>query len=392
MKIALAMENFSRYGGGAESYAVELANTLIRRGWEVHLYGYTWDKVPAEAIFHKIPKLPRLVPPFVRLLHFALSHKRLIEKEDFDVVLGFGNTLVMNVYQSHGGVHFLSNMRKSRAIDNAVLRFLKISAMFLTPKYHTRAWIESAAFRTSPRPHIVAISDMVRNDVSDYFQIPVHEINLVYNGIDSERFKTVPSQSGSELRKKLGFSRQVLFLFMAYDFRKKGVKNLIKAAGLLKQMAGADSFGVVVAGRPPSSFLRNLTRDLKLDNIVVFPGPTKTPEIFYAACDVFVLPTFYDACSLVVFEAMAAGLPAITSAWNGASGIITDGVDGRILNDPASPEELSSAMAEFLDPGVLDSASNAAKDTAKKYTLQANHEQMLEIIEKASSRGKARSL
>ena len=62
MKIAMAMENFSRYGGGAESYAVGLAQTLVSEGWEVHLYGHSWDGQPAEAVFHSIPKLPALGP------------------------------------------------------------------------------------------------------------------------------------------------------------------------------------------------------------------------------------------------------------------------------------------------------------------------------------------
>ena len=63
--------------------------------------------------------------------------------------------------------------------------------------------------------------------------------------------------------------------------------------------------------RPPSSALATQVQHSGLAGKVVFPGPTREPESFYQACDVFILPTFYDACSLVVFEAMAAGLPAI---------------------------------------------------------------------------------
>jgi UDP-glucose:(heptosyl)LPS alpha-1,3-glucosyltransferase len=386
MKIAMAMENFSRYGGGAESYAVGLAQTLVSEGWEVHLYGHSWDGQPAEAVFHSIPKLPRWVPPSIRILAFAVRHRRMISGEEFDVVLGFGNTLVMNVYQSHGGVHFLSNIRKLQAVRNPLARWLKFAALLATPKYHSRSWIESAPFRNSQRPVIIAISDMVRNDMADYFRIDKDDIRLVYNGIDPDQFKSVKADLRQELRNNLGFGNEVLFLFMSYDFRKKGLRYLVEAAGRLSDRVGAGRFGVVAVGAQPSPLLQRMVSKLQLSDIVVFTGATKEPEAFYRACDVFVLPTFYDACSLVVFEAMAAGLPAITTEFNGAAGIIHRGIDGIVLHDPINIDEMADAMERFLEPEVLKSASEEARQTASAYTAEANHRQMLAILNEVAER------
>jgi UDP-glucose:(heptosyl)LPS alpha-1,3-glucosyltransferase len=172
----------------------------------------------------------------------------------------------------------------------------------------------------------------------------------------------------------------VLFLFMAYDFRKKGVRYLIEAAGELLARVGRCKFGVVVVGRHPSLQLKRLVSKLQLNDIVVFPGPTRDPEAYYRSCDVFVLPTFYDACSLVVFEAMAAGLPAITTVFNGAAGIIRHGIDGMVLSDPRNVHEMADAMQQYVEPDTLRSASAAARTTAGKYTLEANHEQMINIM------------
>jgi UDP-glucose:(heptosyl)LPS alpha-1,3-glucosyltransferase len=127
------------------------------------------------------------------------------------------------------------------------------------------------------------------------------------------------------LRKRLGFGNEILFLFMSYDFRKKGLRYLVEAAGRLRDRVGTGRFGVVAVGAQPSPLLQRMVSKLQLSDIVVFPGATREPEAFYRACDVFVLPTFYDACSLVIFEAMAAGLPAITTEQD--CGII-HGVDG----------------------------------------------------------------
>jgi UDP-glucose:(heptosyl)LPS alpha-1,3-glucosyltransferase len=380
MRIALAIERFSVHAGGAEAYAVQLAQTLVAQGWDVHLYGHSWDGDPANAVFHPITQLPKWIPPSVRIVHFALIHRRLVASEDFDVIVGFGNTLTMNVYQSHGGVHYLSNIRKLRALDNSFVRSLKALLLFLTPKYHARAWIESAAFRTNQPPIIVAISDMVKDDMAKYFRVARERIRLVYNGIDTTRFSRSESGDRTELRRGLDLGDRVTFLFMAYDFRKKGVKYLVEAAGKLRERVGRDRFAVLIVGGPPSPALRSQVDSLNLEEVVSFQGPTKEPETFYQASDVFILPTFYDACSLVVFEAMAAGVPAITTVFNGAAGIIEDGVTGIVLNDPADTDEMAAAMERFLDPSFRSAASTAARKTASRYTLEINHQQMIDIF------------
>ncbi len=385
MRIAMAIEHFSVHRGGAESYAVELARSLVSRGWEVHLYGHSWEVDPSQAIFHAIPELPRWVPPSIRILHFASRHRALVLDQGFDVVLGFGNTLVMNVYQSHGGVHRLSSLRKIKAVPYPALRVPKRLGLWSTPKYHARAWIESAPFRMLHTPIVVAISDMVKDDIVEHFGISPSRIKLVYNGINTSRFgKERDPERRKAFRERLGFDDEVLFLFMAYDFRKKGVGYLIDAAGKLSADAGPAGFRVVVVGGAPSRALERQVRRLGLERIVTFHSATKEPETYYEACDVFVLPTFYDACSLVVFEAMAAGLPVITTVFNGAAGILGSGRDGLVIQDPADTGEMAGAMGYFLDRQVLASSSAAARKTASRYTLEHNHQQMIAIFDEAA--------
>lgn len=384
MKIALAVENFSVRAGGAESYAVELAKTLVREGWEAHLYGHSWDGEPQGAIFHRIRRLPRVFPPSLRLMSFALSHSRLVRQERFDVIVGFGATIVMNVYQSHGGVHVLTTKRKSAVIRNPALRMLKTAIAYCTPKHAARRWIESAPFRMGQRPIIVAISDLVAADMTEYFRVPRNEIRLLYNGIDLNRFGRRDAGLRETLRKDMGVGAKTVFLFMSYDLKKKGAHTLVEASGILRDRFGKAAFEVFfVGGMPYPALSRRITR-LRLDDTVKFLGPTDNPERMYAASDVFVLPTYYDACSLVVFEAMAAGLPCITSAHNGAAGIIHHGEDGFVLSDPTDSEELASAMARLLDCDFRERAAEAATRTVSRYSLEANHGEMIRIFEEAA--------
>jgi len=381
MKIALALENFSLFAGGVEAYAVGLARTLVRHGWEVHLFGHSWENEPPEAVFHTIPQLSKWVPPSLRMLSFAIRHRRMVESEDFDVVLGFGNTIYMNVYQSHGGVHSFSTRRKISAVGNPIIRAIKLVSALSLPKYHVRAWIESAPFRMTRRPAIVAISQMVREDMSKYFRVPEDDIILVYNGVDHSRFISSDLVSSARLRSRMGFDKETLYLFMAYDLRKKGIQYLLEAAALLRDEVGRGRMGLVIVGGSPSSPLKRQVTGLGLDDgSVFFAGPTREPELYFGACDVLVLPTFYDACSLVVFEAMAAGDPVITTRFNGAGGVIKHGENGFVLDTPQDVSALAQAMSTFMDTDFLLQASASARETSREYGLEKNHLKMLEIF------------
>ncbi len=389
--IALAIEHFSRFAGGAESYAVSLAHSLVREGWEVHLFGESWDEEPEEALFH-LMNIPRRWPSWARMLRFALEHRRRTASRAFDVIMGFGNTIHMNVYQSHGGVHWCSTMRKLYAEQNGLLRSVNWLIMALSLKQWARHWIESAPFRMTPRPRIIAISQMIKDDMVRSYGIDGRRVELIYNGVDTSRFNPgLRDRLRGSFRQALGVSsEEVIFLFAAYELRKKGIIPLIEAAGMLKQLVG-EGFRVVVAGAEPSTGITQRLARLGLGKTVIFVGRMRNMEECYANSDVLVLPTFYDACSLVVFEAMACGLPCITTKANGAAGIITDGLDGFILDHPPQPNELANKMALLLEPARRELMGTAAATKALQYTIERNHQDILRVLgEVAGAREKSK--
>jgi UDP-glucose:(heptosyl)LPS alpha-1,3-glucosyltransferase len=378
-RIALAIENFSRFKGGAESLASSLASILVARGWEVHLFGRTWDGEPASATFHRI-RIPSLLPSWAKMILFALRHRRMVKEQDFDVVLGYGNTIYMNVYQSHGGVHRLSTSRKAFSEHNPVLRLVKRMLIALSPKDTARQWIESAPFRIEPRPRIIAISEMVRDDMASFYGIDKEEIELIYNGIDTERYNIdLRERLRGPMRERLGLKEDAIaFLFISYDLRKKGIGPLLEAVAQLRK-SDPGRFKLVVVGEAPYPALFRRIARLNLEGTAIFTGPTKTPEQYYANCDVMVLPTFYDACSLVVMEAMACGLPAITTNANGAAGIITHGKDGYIISHPPRAADLVEAMKACFSKKRLQHMAKEASLTGRRYSLERNHIEMLRV-------------
>jgi UDP-glucose:(heptosyl)LPS alpha-1,3-glucosyltransferase len=375
--IALAIEHFSPYKGGAESYAVSLASTLARNGWTIHLFGLSWDGEPPTALFHRM-KIPRFLPSWAKMLYFALKHKRMVEGQYFDVILGFGNTVYMNVYQSHGGVHRFSTIRKIHAETNKILRLIKRLLVFLSLKDKVRHWIESAPFRLNPTPTIIAISQMVRSDMASFYGINEEEIQLIYNGVDTEKYNVdTRERMRGPIRQQLSISEDhIAFLFVSYDLKKKGIVPLIKATAELKE-AGVHNLKVLVVGEHPYRSVLRLVSRLGLKDIVLFMGPTTKPEEYYANCDVLVLPTYYDACSLVAIEAMCCGLPVITTEFNGAAGIISNGKDGYIVSHPPVHSELAQAMKTFKSRQRLKEMSRAASTTGEKYSIKNNHLKMM---------------
>jgi UDP-glucose:(heptosyl)LPS alpha-1,3-glucosyltransferase len=378
--IALAIEHFSRFAGGAESYAVSLAQLLADEGWGVHLFGESWDGEPEGAVFHRI-SIPGWWPAWAKILRFAMEHRRRTANRGFDVVMGFGNTISMNVYQSHGGVHRCSTIRKLHAEPTALHRRLKRLAILLSPKQWVRHWIESAPFRMVPGPRIIAISQMIKDDMVRAYSVDPGRVDLIYNGVDTARFNPgLRERLRGSFRSALGLGpEEVVFLFAAYELRKKGITPLIEAARLLKKHVGK-GFRVLVAGAEPDSGASRLLAGSELSQTVVFAGRIRNMEECYANSDVLVLPTFYDACSLVVFEAMACGLPCITTRANGASGIISEDLDGFIVDHPPQPEELADKMALLLDSDRRESMGRAAASKALLFTIERNHREILKIL------------
>jgi UDP-glucose:(heptosyl)LPS alpha-1,3-glucosyltransferase len=117
---------------------------------------------------------------------------------------------------------------------------------------------------------------------------------------------------------------------------------------------------------------------------VIFVGSTDQPEKYYGAADLLVHPTFYDACSLTVLEALASGLPVITTSSNGASGLVSGGEDGWVIKDPTNENELKEAIRYFFNQKVREEASGKARKKAEMNSEESNYRRMVAIFSEVS--------
>jgi UDP-glucose:(heptosyl)LPS alpha-1,3-glucosyltransferase len=165
----------------------------------------------------------------------------------------------------------------------------------------------------------------------------------------------------------------------------KGLGFLIKALAKIKKASHAP-FKLLVLGRDHQDFYLRLAKGRGIFEEVVFVGSTDEPETYYGASDLLVHPTFYDACSLTVLEALASGLPVITTRWNGASGIITQGQEGFVISDPRDDQILAEKIMFFLDSEKMERASMAARHLAELYSGEKNWKEMKHILDEVSRR------
>ncbi|HLQ44320.1 MAG TPA: glycosyltransferase family 4 protein, partial [Planctomycetaceae bacterium] len=142
---------------------------------------------------------------------------------------------------------------------------------------------------------------------------------------------------------------------------------------------------VVVVGGKRVRAMQQLANWHGVNRHVTFVGSVKDPRDFYAAADVYVQPTFYDPCSLVVLEALACGLPVITTKFNGAGELLTIGEHGYVLDDPADSSSLAELMRRTLNADCRTAMSRAARQLALRHNFEDNVRQIVSVYEELAN-------
>ena len=235
---------------------------------------------------------------------------------------------------------------------------------------------------------LVPVSRLVAQDISQ-FHGRRNDVSVVYHGIDADKFSVCRRQElRPAARAALGLQEGTFaVLLIGNDWKKKGLSCLLEAAGRLRNL----HLQVLVVGSDSQTPYQAMILRLGLSEQVSFLPPRSDVEFYYAAADAYVGPSLEDAFSLPPAEAMACGLPVVTTRMAGVSEIIDHGVDGLILENPADAELLSGWIRRLsTDPEWRKQLGDAAAQTAKQYTWERNAEQMRELFEQVRRRRGAR--
>jgi UDP-glucose:(heptosyl)LPS alpha-1,3-glucosyltransferase len=234
----------------------------------------------------------------------------------------------------------------------------------LSPFHRTLLALEKRLFQDPALKLVIANSRQVQAEVIRHYQVDPKKIRVIYNGVDRERFspQRLAALQDNVLRELDLGPESPTILFVGSGFKRKGLHFLIEALPRLQQRESL----LLVVGQGRTAPYERLARELGVAPRVRFLGPQPRVERFYAAARVLALPTIYDPCSNVVLEALAGGLPVVTSAANGAAEFIQPGLNGAVLARPDDTPALAAALDEYLDraadPLVRQAATRAVAD------------------------------
>lgn len=378
MKIALVREKYTDFGG-AERYVASLAENLARRGHQIEIFARMWKTrprtpgadTPQQAIaLRRVPVSKG--PSFVQILSFAFNVRKMLQRERYDIIHSFERTLYQDIYRAGDGCHreWLAQRRKIDPPGKGIVNTIN-------PLHLTLLWLEKQLFQEKSCQAIMANSRRGKREIIALYQVPEEKIRVIYNPVDAGRFSVDPGPGGRDfLRRKFGVEpRSPLLLFVGSGFKRKGLTAALKALALLPFPAH-----LVVVGKDRLSPYRHLAAKLGVDRLVSFAGPVAEVAPYYQGADLFVFPTIYEPFSNVCIEAMAAGLPVVTSRINGASEVIVEGKNGYGIDNPLDPAEIAAKIRLGLEISRTRVAETNG-DLLGRLTWENHVEQVLELYE-----------
>lgn len=378
MRIGFQIEHLDPLRGGAETYVAQFARQLVGAGHEVHVFAAGFANPPAGVITHHV--MARGLSRPERDVHFAWSAQRAARRARLDVTVAIGRTFGADVLHPHGGTLLGSRRQNLAMLGSPALRAMKQAFDVLNPRVRTRLWIEGRQFGAEPPPQVVAVSRMVADHARRYHGVHDERLHVVYNGVDLERFSpSACAAARAEGRKAFALrDHETCFLLVAHNLRLKGMRELVRAAADLEVAGGA--WRIVVVGRAKPGPYERLARRLGCAHRLLFAGPLDDVLPAYAASDVYVQPSWYDPCSLVVLEAMACGRPVVTTRFNGASELMSEGREGFLLDAPSDVVRLAQTMHELMDADLRRVMGDAARRTAEEHPLERNFKEMMDVF------------
>lgn len=373
MRIGLIRMKYSPYGG-AEIFLERFINELKRRGHEIDVFSSDWPE--AEGI--RVHRIRTGGPRFLRPLIFAAGAARAVDKAQCDCVISLERTYCQDIYRAGDGCHREWLARK-RAMASAPKRAL----ISMNPLHAALLYLEARLFSSPRLKRVVANSRMVRDDIIRHYGLPKKRICVIYNGFDAPPPSTDGAGTRAGIRSRLGISEEtVLLLFVGSGFERKGLIHAIRSLGLLRDKGDVR---LLVIGKGATSGYSAEAKRLGVGDRVIFMGPVNGVFEYYGAADVFVLPTLYEPFSNACLEAMAAGLPVITSRANGVSEILTGAGYRASIDEAADTHGLASAIETLLDKDARAKASKAVREIASGFTIGRNVTEFLKLIEEVST-------
>ncbi|MDR1993682.1 MAG: glycosyltransferase family 4 protein [Nitrososphaerota archaeon] len=357
-KVCFISPEFWPLTGGTGSYIYYLSRELQKNGYPIYVVtgaNQTKDvhvNPQLDISFLNIPKAP-IIKSFMlaaksnsklqnvhKTARVDIIHPQLPLTPSFAVPPNFGKTLVCTVHSTWKG--------EAEAIRGEPYMRLNANEKFLVFANRFLRFFEEGMLHRARK--IIAVSNFTKWELTNYYNIPAHKIEVIHNGVDIKKFK--PVKNKSRVKVELGLNpNDIAIVSVGRLYARKGLFTLIECmSDVVKRVPNAK---FIISGKGQSSEMVKLmayAEQIGVKNHIIFTGYTPDQELpkLYQAADIFVLSTFYEHHPFAVLEALATGLPVVTTTVGGISETIQTGKNGLLVK-PFNSVRLSEAILYMIE-------------------------------------------
>jgi len=384
MKVAIIIERYDISLGGAEWLVFELASALSQLGVEADILAAQGNS-NADNVRILCPAGDSKRIP---LASFAKLISNYTGANHYDIIHSAIPLTFADVYQPPGGSFAEAIIRNAASYGNKLVFSYKKATAFTNRHRAGMLRAENKLCRNPNGPIIAALSNYVKDQFINHYNLDSERITLVPNGVkvDNQVDTKIAEKLKTQVFQQLAISSSanpVFFLFGANNFRLKGLNVLTEALSLLEKSPTPRTPYLIVAGGGKIKKFRSLAEKLNLDKKIAFLGHLPNIQNAMSISDVAVLPTFYDPCSRYILEALAACKPVITTKFNGASDFFVNNRHGKVIDNPENANALAEAIRYFTDAKNIENASHAIIEDNLKENISIGRaaRQLIDVFE-----------
>ena len=316
---------------------------FLSKGFEVHVVSMGFDdSLKQNKKIHLHRTLPWLKSTgLFRRKWYDLQVKSLAKKIKPTIILGHGDIFSQDVVTLHNCVFLASELIHGKPLD----------------PQHEMAQTHGKILREKTFKKLIANSELMKSDCVKRFGLDSQSIHVIYPAVNTKVFYPKPEEK-TKLRERFSFREKIIVsLVTSGNFKKRGLDLFVRAIALLEpEVQAMTSFRVV--GKDDHGEYKN--------SPVIFDPGLKDIENYYNAIDLFVLPARIEEFGRVVLEAMATGLPVITTDTVGAAELL-EGESREFVLPHGNVEALAAALKKMiLNPDLRVRLGRLNAESAQK--------------------------
>jgi glycosyltransferase involved in cell wall biosynthesis len=375
-KVCFISPEYWPLSGGTGSYVYYLSNELLKNDYKIYVVTGSNQAQDVQVnpnldvSFLKIPRTP-IVKSFMlaaasnrklqsvrNTANVDITHPQLPLTPNFAVPPSFGKALVCTVHSTWKG--------EAEAIRSEPYSRLNSNEKFLVSFNGFLRFFEEGMLRRARK--IIAVSHFTKWELTNYYKIPASKIQVIHNGVDINKFK--PAADKRKVKAELGFNPDDLAIVsVGRLYARKGLFTLIESMPAVTKRFPNAKF--IISGKGQNDEMNKLiahSEKLGVKDNIVFTGyyPDKKLPKLYQAADIFAFSTFYEHHPFAVLEALATGLPVVTTTVGGIPETIESGKNGFLV-EPFNPEQFSNRLLYLLEhPVEAEEMGTKARKTVEQ--------------------------